>query len=514
MRLPLLVSAVAVSGLVACKDDNGGGGRLPDAPMQQIDAAIDAPPDPPDPPPPVKLTITRNGAPVAGVRTYFVREDGSVAASVDTDAQGVAMASGLDGGSVTALDPFRGGPAPEGRLQHDLRTFAGVKAGDELVLSERGFEEVAVTLTVKEHDGEGNEDHYRVVTTCGADNLASGGDVLVPADPSGTLSLSGCNGAADFLIMPRVEALALAWLYRPDVTLTNNGTVALTGVADVYQALGTAEVRYTNVTGVDNLQTTYMLGTARGHLDDFSLDRSRGADVVDGSATVVFNDEPAIPGGIAVIATTTTVEGGDLPDGRRLQTRHRLITRRARTETYGIDMAAVDHKRLPDFVTLPDTYNPTTRRISWVEQRDGALPDLTVARIFVNRERPEQTSLDWVWTIAAPYTPGEIRYPTLPTDIEDWSPRVEDNVDVDMLISAKVPGRWDGIRARVHDVIDAFSEQDDGDPVGFNVATQGTVVTVEATSFSPGGERARSVLRAPRTAAPVTRAPAKPMHSR
>src|SRR5712671_11474 len=72
----------------------------------------DAPP-PPDAPPPdgpvsgvVTLTVTLNGNPQTGVRVLFQNADSSLVASATTDASGVAMATMVAGGSVTAINPF------------------------------------------------------------------------------------------------------------------------------------------------------------------------------------------------------------------------------------------------------------------------------------------------------------------------------------------------------------------------------------------------------------------------
>src|SRR4051812_19002284 len=88
MRLFLILSVV----LVACGDDSNVGG-LPDAP-----APPDAPSDGPVTPPAVTLTVMLNGAPVAGVHTYFMNADSSVVKTADTDASGTASATMVAGG--------------------------------------------------------------------------------------------------------------------------------------------------------------------------------------------------------------------------------------------------------------------------------------------------------------------------------------------------------------------------------------------------------------------------------
>src|SRR5512139_4072144 len=108
MRSFLVVSLF----VVACGDD-GGSGRLADAPP-----STDAPPGPQ----PVTLTVTDRGAPVAGVHVYFLNPDDSMVATVDTDTAGVASALLPSGGSVTAIDPFPRRAAVAANF-NELRTF-------------------------------------------------------------------------------------------------------------------------------------------------------------------------------------------------------------------------------------------------------------------------------------------------------------------------------------------------------------------------------------------------------
>src|SRR5687768_1531790 len=117
--------------LGACGDDPVK--RLPDGPPQ-----IDALPPPIDTPTgPVTLTITSGTMPVMGIKVYFQNSDSSLVSATETDASGVASATMDPGGYVTAVNPFtRVLPSFGGFAREQIRTFAGVKPGDQLQLKD------------------------------------------------------------------------------------------------------------------------------------------------------------------------------------------------------------------------------------------------------------------------------------------------------------------------------------------------------------------------------------------
>lgn len=496
MRFRWLVSVVVLWS-VACDDNSGAGGRLPDAPPGQTDAAVDAPvmsvdaSPPPDPPRPVKLTVLRDGVPVAGVRTYFLRADGSPASSTETSALGVATATGLDGGSVTAIDPFKLAPQPDPGLGgsgiHDLRTFVGVKAGDELVLTlSKDRPALTVELTVSEHSNAVLR--YEVFTTCGSGTIE--GPVEQPeaglAAVTGSITLRGCNGTADFLITPigdigNEQTGPLGALFRKDVAVTDGGTVDLT--AGAYEAVGSATLNFKNLPlDLESFQLRYRLATQRARL---SFERTDEPTRDGATATSVLAGVPALPGATAVINTKLTVVGEEFPDDIVAST-YELISQLPAAAVHDFDLASATQSLPPAFLSFP-AFNPTTRRISWVEAEQGSAPDLTVARILVTRSADERTTR-WIWTLAAPYTPGEVKFPILPDDIQNWTPSVKDEVDVRLLLNAVSPGDYDGVRARIHDIV-----------TGAQPTSPGTVITVEATQPD---------LELPTARAPTRRAPA------
>lgn len=85
------------------------------------DVLPDAPEDP------VAITVTRQTVPLADIPVFFHRADGTLVGMVATDDAGHAEAKTGPGGFVTAVTSF-GGP------DRDVKTFAGVQPGDQLVL--------------------------------------------------------------------------------------------------------------------------------------------------------------------------------------------------------------------------------------------------------------------------------------------------------------------------------------------------------------------------------------------
>lgn len=465
MRHALSVVLVGPLVLVACGGDDGGHGRLPDGPPGPTDAAVDAPVDVPDqPPPPIALTVTRNGAPVAGVHTYFLNADSSVAATLDTDASGTVTAVMAAGGSVTAIDPFpnvvaasRGTAAAVIVGNNDLRTFMGVKPGDHLVLTQNDAPGTTITFTLNAPAfGQRTDTTYEVFTSCGSGSLSAGGGGSGSGGPApgGPMTLTNCNGAADILIMasePQSEGPpVLGALYHPGVQLTQDAIVDLTG--DTYQPVTDVSFSYTNLpSSAGSLSVSHTLATTRGAFDPF-----QGNTGVSSGAASVDIAEPTIAGVTSLVDTEVFLRG-----------HHHVIDKAAVTATYSLDATGL---LLRDLFNEP-FYNPATKRLSWIEDTAGAAPDLTVTCINVS-----SGARQWSWAIAAPYTPtDELIFPTLPTDVANWAPSPSDFVNVQGLMNAKVPGGYDAVRAHVHDAVVAADY----------ASALGRAVTVE-TQFSQG----------------------------
>jgi hypothetical protein len=384
---------------------------------------------------PVALTVTRNGAPVTGVHTYFLNADSTLVATVDTDAMGTASAAVEAGGSVTALDPFStaGSVALEG---NDLRTFLAVQPGDQLALTQTDAKSVTFTLKVAAATG---ATVYDVLTTCGAASVVPGGGA------GGRVTLFNCHGAADIVIFANalngVVKVPVSALFHPNVALADGGTVDLTG--DTYRPLTGVTFNYLNAPNA-TITISHALVSAAGSLAPFV------ASFTGKPATL---QEPAIPAATSIVDTSVG-----------LTSDHHVVDWGPLVATNTFDL---NNSLLPDLTAAP-SFSAATKLVSWTEAAAGAVPDLTTTTIDVARS---DGSRHWHWTVAGPYTAGALAFPVLPTDVADWAPSSADRVAVTALTNAKVPGGYAAVRAHVHDVRGA---------AGFVAGPTGRVVTVNA----------------------------------
>jgi hypothetical protein len=463
--------SLASGGCGGCDDRSG---RLPDAPLlpdAAVDAAIDAAARP------VTLTVTRNRAPVAGVRVYFQNADNSLVKSVDTDANGKASAIMDAGGFVTAIDPFPPLPDPGARARsqatprpraqasgqasaiiigdNDLRTFAGVKPGDDLVLALNDRLQLALTLTIPP-DPLAND--YDIATSCGRGFISTGGGSGSAADlPSGGLSLSDCGALVDFLVIARDAETdrPRSALLRRDVPVSDGGDVDLSTMGS-YQALADVEFTFRNVPNSNALGFIHTLIGPRGPFG-ISFEGSAGLASGSGSATIA---EPAGAGTIGVVHSSVVLGGS----------RQHIVDWGASSPAYLLDMTG---QLLPD-IDVP-SYDQQAKKLTWTESGAGATPDLTIATINVSAG--SETQRFWRWTVAAPYRRGELLFPTLPTDVASWTPGPDDSVNSEDQMNVRVvAGGYDAVRSRALNVRDAFFN--DGSFVGLVAGPTGRAVIV------------------------------------
>jgi hypothetical protein len=368
---------------------------------------------------------------------------------------------------VTALDPFpalavptflRALVTPVGN--NELRTFLGVKPGDHLVLTRNDPPVITFTLNAP---AETNANMYDVVTSCGTASISpgGGGSGSGSPDPGGVITLAGCHGTADILIVAKLftgagPTTTVSALYHPAVALTDGGTVDLTH--DTYQALADVTFTYMNAPGA-TLTVAHSLVTSRGAL----------APLIGNGAGSVTIAEPTLAGAKSIVDTRLFQNGA-----------HHVVDAGPFAASYTLDLMGL---LLPDLAGRSPQYNPTTKKVSWTEEPTGAVPDLTITAIDVSRgER------SWHWTIAGPYTPGELKFPTLPTDVADWTPTAADGSNVNELINVQVPGHYDAVRAHIHDLHGAIAGDDFS---GFGAGMTGRVVAVKMRSLVAGTSRAK-----------------------
>lgn len=387
--------------VTACGGDTQHGGALPDSPV--IDGPVQS----------VTLTVTNNGAPVAGVHVYFLDADDAVIATVDTAADGTAGAVVPDGGSVTILDAYSN-PADPGT--HGLITFMSVKPGDHLMLTNSDFNPISFTLTapvVATATG------YDVFTTCGTGALSPGGAGGTVA--SGVVELGRCHGTADIAVVAHGSAAGtstpLSGLFHGDTAVADQTAVDLT--ADMYKPLTDATFTYPNApAGQLDVEHAPLLG--HGPLGPFQASASGG------TATI---HEPMISAASSAVTTRLSAVFGD----------HEVIDWGPSLQPYTLDLSSM---LLPEFLG-PPSFNFTTGRVVWSEAAQGATPDATIAVLEISRQ-----DLGWVWVVIAPYRAGEARVPRLPTDINDWTPKLDDTAFVDHVQTMKLTGGYDALRTR------------------------------------------------------------------
>lgn len=442
MNRLLVLSTVASALVAACGGDDGGAGHLADAPPQSDGGALT----------PVTLTVTNNGARVAGVHVYFVNPDDSPAATVDTDASGVATATVAAGGSVTAVDPF---PAPVATLvdrPHDLRTFAGVKPGDQLELTANDATAALFSLRVP---SDTSAEAYLLYTTCGTGPISVNANGAGSGSPGGTISIFPCGATADLsVVATRMSEQTqsqqpVAALFHAAASIAGDNTVDLT--SDAYADVTPLSFTYTNAPDV-TISVQHAPILANGPLGPFA------ADVRNGVAAI---GEPAVAAATSVVDTW-------MHAGSSLASRRDVVDWGPTTASY---MLQLDTALLTDIVD-PPRYNPTTRKVSWIEGDPGVTPDLTTLAFDAQRSTPD-VSLTWHWTVAAPYAPGEYRLPKLPTDLADWTPTVDDSVSGVKMMNAKVPGGYDAVRPHVVDVWNQLPQPDNTGVLQFSAFVAG-----------------------------------------
>jgi hypothetical protein len=450
MAIVLFVS-LGVSG--GCGEE--GRRVLPDATL--VDAALDAPVDPVDQP--VTLTITKRGTPVPDVRVYFLNADSSLVKAVDTDIYGQASAIMAAGGSVTAIDPIPPDPEPDPDPgvrevivgNNDLVTFAGVKPGDNLVLTLHEPQRISVTVQLP---SDPLASHYEVGTTCGSGSLSEGTGEL--AGPSGEITLQDCPAVTDIVVVAfdAETGRQRSALYRAGVAVADGGTIDLT--AETFKELSGATFGFTNVP--DTLGTVsfaHALVSPRGTLGVALSDSLE----VDGGSAVGTRGEPAIAGAGRIVLLTSFI--GSL---------HTVVDKTAPSAAYALDMAGV---LLPsiDFAQ----YDVTSQKVTWGEAETGAQPDATIAQLDVSTASERQ----WRWVIVAPHRRGELTFPTLPDDIAGWAPGPADQVSVSRNYSFKVSGGYDAIRSRAHAFDAAFLASGQLEMGSFLGGSTGRVVIVQ-----------------------------------
>lgn len=398
--------------LMACGDD---GGFIPvDAPPgddSQVtpDAPIDAPTTGT-----VTVTIRDEGAPVEGIDVFFQNPDGSLAGKVPTNASGVASTTMDTGGSVTVLNPFQPATPAFGRPPNTLKTWLGVKPGDQLVIDEGGSDS-SVTMIVT-LPANSSVSYAELYATCGNDYIEGTEDIV---------SLYGCGATTDLVVIAYDEAEApLGYFYKPGVTLVDEGELDLS--AETYAAVPDATYTLSGFPAeITDVYADNGLLTSLGQLVETSFDTELTA----GGATVM---EPR-----PLVTPTTSVLELELDPPQQLGY-HMLVSWQPTAATQTFDATG---KLLPTFTAGP-TYDAATRQVSWTMAGTGQ-PDFVQFAFYANRSEP--ASLSWEWQVVAPYGTS-LTLPDVPTELAEFVPLADDNFNPDTLGAIRMPGGYDAAR--------------------------------------------------------------------
>lgn len=424
-----------MAGCGGCNDNNTVG-KLPDA-RPPIDTMLTE-----EPPRPVTVTVTLGGLPKMGQTVYFQQPESTLVLETTTDANGKAQAVVRSGGFVTVIEPepvlaLQAFEVPV--ITTHLATFAGVKEGDDLHLDIQPAPPTPTAITFDLTVPNEQVDHsYTLYSSCsGSQFLGRGGGLFQAGLGSGaaltaSVTLSGCNGTADLLVVSTdAQGQIVGWLYKPATAVADGVALELTGSYELATDVG---FNYTSVpTATGGLTVSRALTSSRGSL--FSSDPA-SAEIDTGTATAAAT--LTLPDPPGVMAVTTTVEQPSSGNGQ-----HTVIEWGA-PDAYALDVGAAALHR---YDAVP-TYDDAGRAVRWTVAAGGGAPDFVIAEYQASRDDGGHVQ-HWIWRIAAPYGAAPaVTYPTVPTTTFDFNATSADNPFVDRLTTLHLPGGYDAARSR------------------------------------------------------------------
>lgn len=394
--------------LVACGDDDGAG-KLPDA-----GGPFDAPLDAPTGAAPVIATVTIDHVLAPNIAVYFQSKDSTKVEMKLTNADGSASAMVEAGGFVTVLEPAR--PVVAGFIDDSRRltTFASVQPGDHVYVniagnaSQQPPEDVEVTVRVPNQELGYT---YALHATCASGEIGRGNAPLrraraaatAAAPVTNTFTFSDCGGKADVLVIGTDnDGVLRSWAYQPDVAITTGTVIEFTEYKDTIERT----LSYTTAPGASVAVERLLKGTRRQELY-----RTSACVSTDNATGEVAFTVPAPPG--------VTAETVSSPTAGAFDAQH--VIEWGADANYALDISAV---QLHPFTAAPDL-DIANHAITWTEAATGNAPDWLAAS-YANTRADANGTHDWQWRIVAPYTPGILRYPVLPTTPFDYNARVGD----------------------------------------------------------------------------------------
>jgi hypothetical protein len=386
------------------------GGVTIDSPM--IDAPVNITP--------VTLTITVNGAAQEGIVVHFQNADSTLVATEMTDANGKASHVINAGGYVTAVDPF---PAAAGLPSTTaLRTFAGVKPGDNLKLSDSiGSSNVTMTVTLPVQ-GDPSITKYTVGSSC---------TPFPEAFPS-TGSGFQPTGPVEFLpTCATADIIATSY--------NNSGAVVGYFVVAGQTVTANATIDYSSKSYTAPTNRTYTFNNKPGDLYPLAVIERIGLGggeilKVEGTTSDTLTmGIPTVANGVSVVSAYA--------DSATTNSHHMLFDwGPVSTTAFTTDVGA---RKLANITAA--SFDAASHMLSWTEA-NGAAPEFSYVGLFATRTTTTSTfGVDWY--MIAPRTAANAKFPKLPVGAVDYNPDADDIINIGEITLGKVPGGYDAIRA-------------------------------------------------------------------
>jgi hypothetical protein len=380
---------------------------VPDAPGT-ADALADALSGPDAFSGPVTITVTHDGAPDIGIPVVYQAVDGTVTATVMTDASGTATGMVPTGGIVTVIQTESG----------TLSTYIGVQPPEQLTLVDYNAAQPKQTVAVTAPTDPGANGY--------GFNFACGGPGFTTSD----LPLA-CGAADDVLVRAQDNQGYIGAFVALDVPIVN-GMMSIPGT---YMPMTTQTFAVTNSLTTSNVMFGASIPSTRGLMNY----RNGQIPITGGSGTASTTDGFVASGVNEAVVVTAILQ----PFSGRFSQLVTSIGPSADSFTLDLDSAL-----LPN-MTTPPSYHFATHKVLWVPTGGAQTPDALFAMLYVTRG-----SQVWQWNIAAPYVAGELALPTLPTVLGvDYNATTGDLVNI-TIEQVRVPGGYAAIRPNGLSTID------------------------------------------------------------
>lgn len=253
-----------------------------------LEGAADALPDAPEAP--VAITVTRQSVPLADIPVIFHRADGTLVETRVTNSAGRAEARTGPGGFVTAVTSFA--------ADRDVKTFAGVQPGDQLVLDGAPNASTPMTTYAVHVAQVAGAVFYRVGVRC---LVGTGEQVGANTNPVILSVTTTCLAPTETLVTALDSfGFPIESVFGEEATPTDGGVVDLTNA--VPSSAETATLTLANIDG-GTLESSRVIG----RIPFFAETEP----VTNGNHPTVFPDHGGARQTIAIINTRSVFAWGE-----------------------------------------------------------------------------------------------------------------------------------------------------------------------------------------------------------